>query len=118
MTKTSKPSTDGAFFASWLVIEIFHTKLSAGRRNRSASATMSAAWSARAGPATPSRRLTSRPSAQPHSRLRRKPRTPYQIDHAVSAAVNGIPVGTLTATMRSTSRHESATRRSALRSNR
>src|SRR2546425_903525 len=47
LTKTSKPSTEGAFFASWLVMPIFHTKLSAGRRARSASRTRSVASSGR-----------------------------------------------------------------------
>src|SRR5207244_3458100 len=49
-------------FASWLVMVIFHTKLMAGRRNRSASATMSAAWSARALDARPSTSVRSSPS--------------------------------------------------------
>src|SRR5260370_30021339 len=57
-TKTSKPSTEGAFFASRLVIVIFHTKLSPGRLARSASRTMSAASSPRAGEAVPSRRTS------------------------------------------------------------
>src|SRR2546425_11923675 len=48
LTKTSKPSTEGAFFASWLVMPIFHTKLSAGRRARSAPRTRAGASSARA----------------------------------------------------------------------
>src|SRR5712692_4269650 len=48
-TNTSKPSTDGDLLPSWLVIVIFHTKLSPGRRVRSASRTMSPASSALAG---------------------------------------------------------------------
>src|SRR5438552_7449946 len=54
-TNTSKPSTDGALLPSWLVIVIFHTKLSPGRRARSASRTMSPASSAHAGSAKASR---------------------------------------------------------------
>src|SRR5260370_2827575 len=57
-TKTSKPSIEGDFFASRLVIVIFHTKLSPGRLARSASRTMSAASSPRAGEAVPSRRTS------------------------------------------------------------
>ena len=57
-------------------------------------------------------------SAQPNSVLRRKPRTPYQIDHVVRAAVNGTPVSTLTATITSTSPWARASTRTALRSSR
>src|SRR5437899_6680901 len=66
LTNTSKPSVDGDFFASWLVMLIFHTKLSAGRRNRSASATMSAAWSALALDARPSTSTSPSPSSSLH----------------------------------------------------
>src|SRR5712692_9445931 len=54
-TNTSKPSTAGDLLPSWLVIVIFHTKLSPGRRARSASRTMSPASSASAGRAKASR---------------------------------------------------------------
>src|SRR3989442_11658202 len=60
LTNTSKPSVEGDFLASWLVMLIFHTKLSAGRRKRSASRTMSAASSAAAGATTAS--IRTRPS--------------------------------------------------------
>src|ERR1700675_2845376 len=63
-TKTPKPSIDAPLLPSWVVIVIFHTKLSPGRRARSASRTMSAASSARAGNTRLSR--TTRANASLH----------------------------------------------------